>query len=90
MIRAIAVAVKSIKNATAHKNMNSEVLPGVYRHYKGGEYRVIGVGLHSETMEEVVIYQSQENGAYWVRPKSMFLESVMLDGVSMARFTPLF
>ena len=50
---------------------------GVYRHFKGGQYRVLTVAKHSETLEELVIYQScGEDGAVWARPKAMFLDSL--------------
>jgi hypothetical protein len=57
----------------------AEVLkPGRYRHYKGREYRVIGVARHSETEEELVVYQPLYEGAYplWVRPLAMFVEEI--------------
>jgi hypothetical protein len=61
--------------------------PGLYRHYKGPEYRVFGVARHSETEEEVVFYQALY-GEYglWVRPLSMFLQSVEVDGEHVPRF----
>ena len=62
----------------------SDVRPGRYRHYKGGEYTVIGVARHSETDERLVVYRpecgvrSAECGGrgLWVRPQSMFTEFV--------------
>jgi len=45
-----------------------------YRHFKGGLYTVIAIATHTETMEEMVVYKSDENGSVWVRPKSMFLD----------------
>ncbi len=65
---------------------------GTYRHYKGDLYEVIGVARHSETMEEMVVYRalydSAEYGenALWVRPKGMFCEMVMIDGIEKPRF----
>jgi hypothetical protein len=61
--------------------------PGVYRHYKGPEYRVFGVARHSETEQQVVCYQALY-GEYglWVRPLDMFLESVEVDGEQVPRF----
>ena len=51
----------------------TEVIAGAkYRHYKGGEYEVISVARHSETLEELVIYKSLANGDVWARPKSLF------------------
>jgi hypothetical protein len=61
--------------------------PGRYRHYKGGEYEVIGVARHSETLEPMVVYRPIYNQTgWWVRPHAMFFETVTIDGVSQARF----
>lgn len=66
------------------------VQPGRHRHYKGKEYTVLGVALHSETQEELVVYR-QEYGDHglWVRPKQMFMETVTVDGKDVPRFQPL-
>jgi hypothetical protein len=68
-------------------SMRGEITPGRYKHYKGKEYTVLGVALHSETQEELVVYR-QEYGDHglWVRPKQMFLETVMVDGQELPRF----
>lgn len=60
---------------------------GRYRHYKGGEYEVLGVVRHSETLEPLVLYRPlyNDSGA-WVRPFSMFLEPVLHDGQRQPRF----
>ena len=60
---------------------------GIYRHYKGQRYRVLGMAQHSETMEQVVVYQALY-GDYglWVRPAAMFCETVELDGEPIPRF----
>lgn len=60
---------------------------GLYRHYKGGAYRVLGTARHSETEEELVVYQALY-GEYglWVRPLSMFRETVEVDGEQLPRF----
>ena len=65
----------------------SEITPGRYRHYKGNDYTVIGVALHSETQEELVVYR-QEYGDHglWVRPKQMFQETVEVGGEVVPRF----
>lgn len=65
-----------------------DIRPGRYRHFKGGEYEVIGVARHSETMEEVVVYRALygERGL-WVRPAAMWLERVERGGESLPRFT---
>ena len=51
---------------------------GKYRHFKGGEYEVIGIAKHSETLEDMVVYRAlYVDGGLWVRPASMFLESII-------------
>lgn len=65
---------------------------GVYRHYKGKDYEVVGMARHSETLEPMVVYRalyhSDEFGddALWVRPLEMFHEEVEVDGKQMPRF----
>lgn len=58
----------------------------IYKHYKGTKVKVMGECLHSETLEPLVIYIHLEDGVYWVRPKEMFLENVMVDGKEVERF----
>jgi hypothetical protein len=61
---------------------------GRYRHYKGGEYEVVGVARHSETLEALVVYRPLYNASgWWVRPHAMFFESVDIAGVVQPRFT---
>ena len=61
--------------------------PGRYRHFKGGEYSVMGVARHSETGESLVVYTPlYGEGGLWVRPLSMFTEQVTRDGVDQPRF----
>ena len=61
--------------------------PGRYRHYKGGEYEVIGVARHSESLEPFVIYRPLYNATgWWLRPHSMFFGSVMVEGRQQPRF----
>ena len=64
------------------------IKPGRYRHFKGREYEVIGVAKHSETLEEMVVYRQLygEHGL-WVRPASMWEETVERDGKTYKRFT---
>ena len=70
----------------------TELKPGKYKHYKGKFYEVIWVARHSETYEELVVYralyESKEFGDYalWVRPKAMFMETVVFEGLEMKRF----
>jgi len=60
---------------------------GIYRHYKGQRYRVLGTARHSETLELLVVYQAlYGDHGLWVRPASMFNETIMLDGEPIARF----
>ena len=66
----------------------AELKPGRYRHFKGGEYTVHGTATHSETGEQLVVYTPlYGEGGMWVRPLSMFLETVEHDGVAVQRFT---
>ncbi len=64
-----------------------ELKPGVYRHFKGNDYRLIAVARHSETEEPMVVYQAlYGEGGLWVRPASMWNEIIERDGVKMTRF----
>ena len=65
----------------------SELASGRYRHYKGGEYEVLGVARHSESGERLVVYRPLygERGL-WVRPLAMFVETVVIDGEETPRF----
>jgi hypothetical protein len=61
--------------------------PGRYRHYKGKDYEVIGVAKHSETEDLFVVYRAlYGEGGLWVRPAAMFLDMVVVDGLSRPRF----
>ena len=63
---------------------------GRYRHYKGGEYEVVGVARHSETHEPLVVYRPLAgDSGWWVRPHAMFFGEVEVDGRKVARFQPL-
>jgi hypothetical protein len=68
------------------------IKPGKYQHYKGNFYQVLGMARHSETLEEMVIYQglynSPEFGDHpiWVRPVKKFFENVDKNGEKIARF----
>ena len=63
---------------------------GRYRHYKGGEYELVGVARHSETLEPLVVYRPlYDASGLWVRPYAMFFESVNVDGRTQPRFAPL-
>lgn len=68
--------------------MTEKIKLGKYRHYKGNEYTVIGVGRHSETLEDMVIYRAEYGeGDVWVRPLNMWFDTVIKDGNQMQRFT---
>ena len=63
------------------------IKPGRYRHYKGNDYEVIGVARHSETEEKYVVYrQLYGEGGLWIRPLSMFLQSVTVGENTVPRF----
>lgn len=60
---------------------------GRYRHYKGGEYEVVGTVRHSETLEPLVLYRTlYGEGGLWVRPHAMFFSEVEVEGRRLARF----
>ncbi|MBN9543319.1 MAG: DUF1653 domain-containing protein [Alphaproteobacteria bacterium] len=61
---------------------------GIYEHYSGKKYRVLGLARHTETLEEMVVYHSLY-GDYgiWVRPKAMFEETVEINNQVQSRFT---
>jgi len=65
----------------------TEPKPGLYRHYKGNDYRVTGLARHSETLEPLVVYQALygERGL-WVRPAAMFAETIEVAGQHVPRF----
>ena len=63
---------------------------GRYRHVKGGEYEVLGVVRHSETLEPLVLYRAlSSSSGLWVRPHAMFFGQVLVDGAWRRRFEPL-
>jgi hypothetical protein len=65
-----------------------EIKLGRYRHFKGNEYEVIGVAMHSESLEPMVVYRAlYGDGGLWVRPASMWNEIIERDGKSFSRFT---
>ncbi|MCL2698264.1 MAG: DUF1653 domain-containing protein [Oscillospiraceae bacterium] len=63
------------------------ILLGIYRHYKGNRYEVVGFAKHSETLEDMVIYKSLSNKhETWVRPLSMWENEIETDGKTVKRF----
>ncbi len=64
-----------------------EIRPGVYRHFKGNEYQLLGLARHSETCQPMVVYRAlYGEGGLWVRPAHMWLEEVDRDGYKGPRF----
>lgn len=62
--------------------------PGIYEHYKGNRYQVIGIARDTETDEDSVIYRPlyESEVAYWSRPYAMFMDTVSVNGVIAPRF----
>lgn len=66
----------------------NEIRPGLYRHFKGNEYRVLYTATHSETLEPMVVYQAlYGQRGIWVRPAAMWNETVTREGKALPRFT---
>ena len=64
----------------------------IFRHYKGNYYKVLHLGVHTETKESMVVYQQlyvneYPKGTVWIRPYDMFLENVVVNNVEVPRFT---
>ncbi len=67
-----------------------ELKPGKYRHFKGGEYELIGIARHSETLEPMVVYRAlYGEGGLWVRPAAMWTEEVRREDYCGPRFVYL-
>lgn len=65
-----------------------DIKPGIYRHFKGNRYEVLGIAKHSETLEPMVVYRALYGyGEVWVRPASMWNETIQRDGQTFQRFT---
>ena len=65
---------------------------GLYKHYKGKIYEVVGIAKHSETLEDMVVYKATyqlEGENLWVRPLAMFMETVVVEGIELKRFEKL-
>ncbi len=72
----------------------SDHLVGIWEHYKGKRYEVIGCAHHTETLEEVVVYRALYTTVYgdnslWIRPKAMFLETIESNGQQRPRFVKI-
>ena len=69
--------------------MNNKIKLGKYRHFKGNEYNVLYIAKHSETLEDMVVYEAlydNKVSRIWVRPINMFLEKVENNGKIVNRF----
>ena len=95
MLRLLTTNTRVFSSLTAHKTskFDSIVSPGnLYTHYKGHRYKVLHLAKHTESEEQMVVYQriSQPvDTQVWVRPLGMFTEFVNIDGVIKPRFTRL-
>lgn len=67
--------------------MEEIILGGHYRHFKGNEYKVLYVALHSETLEKYIVYEAlYGNHDTWIRPYDMWSEAVEYEGKTKKRF----
>ena len=69
--------------------ISPELTPGIYEHYKGRKYLVLGTAAHSETLERLVVYvplYDSPGPRLWVRPRSMFTETVSVNEELVPRF----
>jgi hypothetical protein len=82
--------MSSVPSREAPTQAKAPPRPGLYRHFKGGEYELLSVARHSETKELLVVYRSVEDrDTIWVRPLEMFTELVDHAGVELPRFEPV-
>lgn len=70
--------------------MNNIKVGETYKHFKGNIYKIIAIAKHSETMEDLIIYQQiDEPTKVWARPINMFNDTIIKDNVSYKRFTKI-
>ena len=72
-----------------NNEIKNNIKNGIYQHYKGNKYEVIGIAKHSETLEDLVVYRAlYDNNVsqLWVRPLKMFAEAIENDGKEIERF----
>jgi hypothetical protein len=91
---ATSIGQRGCGTAPIHKNGHmlsaNDIAPGLYRHYKGNLYEVVGVAHHSETEEPLVVYRALYGvRGMWVRPFDMFMSDVEVDGQRVRRFAPV-
>ena len=78
---------KKVEFKPTYKEALASIQPGRYRHFKGNEYEVITIARHSETEEPMVVYRAlYGEGGMWVRPASMWNETVERNGKFYKRF----
>lgn len=90
----LRIGIAARRHVRQPSGMASELPPlpagptgGLYRHYKGNLYRVLGLARHSETLEPMVVYQAlYGEGGTWVRPAQMWSETVEVAGRRVVRF----
>ncbi|HEY2811418.1 MAG TPA: DUF1653 domain-containing protein [Rhabdochlamydiaceae bacterium] len=71
----------------SYSPLAKSIIPGAtYAHYKGPRYKVLTIARHSETLEELVIYEDSQ-GNLWARPVKMFLETITIEEKTLPRFT---
>lgn len=78
---------KQLQTAAMMSNMTIKL--GIYQHYRGMRYRVLGMAKHSETLEDLVVYEAlydNKVSKIWARPLAMFLEKIEKDGKLINRF----
>ena len=77
-----------MKELLSFEDAVKQIPLGRWRHFKGGEYEVLGIAKDSENLAPTVVYRAlYGDGAIWVRDAQMWLETVVRDGASVARFT---
>ena len=65
-----------------------EIKPGqIWKHYKGNDYKIIILGKHSETAEDMVVYEQMHSGKIYIRPMNLFFNDVECEGKTAPRFT---
>ena len=72
-----------------NNEIKNNIKNGIYQHYKGNKYEVIGIAKHSETLEDLVVYRAlydNKVSQLWVRPLKMFIETIENDGKEIERF----
>lgn len=72
-----------------NNEIKNNIKNGIYQHYKGNKYEVIGIAKHSETLEDLVVYRTlydNKVSQLWVRPLKMFTEMVSVNGEEIERF----